>query len=221
LSQFEERFLESYAKLIPFQAWKEYVLIGRITGQAMAFFVEAQNDALVSHLLARQGMWRPSLQSLRSCVENVLVALYYADHPVELRLWEQGKHKTGFTSLTTYFEGHPDFAIAKDEEITGLPALQQEYAHLSKAVHGSSKSFMMSEGGEVPNVWIPEEARLGQWLTRQRKTLEALNLILIIYNQEKLKGTSHSYMRTALSKVIGKPHQKKLKSIFQIHIPSS
>lgn len=218
LSEHEDVFLESYTRLTTLQGWKEYVLVGGFSEHSMSFYIEAQNDALASHLLARQGMWRSSLQSLRSCLENILVALYYSEHPVELRLWSEGKYKTGFSQLMSYFESHPDFINVDEIEITGLTILKHEYGELSKAVHGSSKSFMMSKSGHVPSLWIPEEKELGQWATRQKHTLEGLNLLLITFNREKIKGTAHTFLRESLGNVISKARAKKIKSAFGVYV---
>ena len=62
------------------------VLEPRMTADSLAFFLEAQNDALVSHVFGNLGSWRSALKALRSCIENVAFCLYYKDHPVELHL---------------------------------------------------------------------------------------------------------------------------------------
>ena len=221
LSSHNDIYLASYNDLIPFQAWKTYIIQDAFNLDALQFFIEAQNDALASHLLAKQGMWRPSLQSLRSCLENILVALYYADHLVELKLWIDGRHKIGFSELHNYFLSHPDFCSLQDKNISGLEDLKHEYAELSKAVHGSSKSFMMALTGDVPTLWLPDKILLNKWRTRQKKTLLSLNLLLLVYFNSKLKGASHKLVREALAGLIKKSLATKIKVELKINIPQT
>lgn len=206
-----EVYLKSYVRLSSFQAWHEYILVGNFSEDVFKFFVEAQNDALISHVLARQGMWRPSLQSLRSCLENILICHYYSDHPVELQQWATGEHKIGFAELRQYYENHPKFKKFDLESRTCLSQLKSEYSDLSKAVHGSSTSFLMGDKSNVPNLAIPNRKNLGQWETRQKLCLHALNLFLIIFHQEKLQGTAYPAMRKALANVFEKAMIRKIK----------
>lgn len=219
LSQFSDSFLESYKNLTTLNGWGEYILSGTLSSNAYSFFVEAQNDALVAHLLARQGMWRPSLQSLRSCVENTLLSLYYADHAVELKLWEQGRHKAGFTELVAYFLAHPNFHDVAMKDLVGIELLKSEYALLSKAVHGSSAAFRMGDAENIPNVYVPDEVTLGKWMTNQRRVLKGLNLVLLTFHREKLLGTAYPGLRKALSNVFDGKWGTKIKAAHGIVIP--
>ena len=79
-------FLTSYRRIVSLQAWRTFLEL-RISADSLAFFLEAQNDALTSHVFASLGSWRSALKALRSCIENVAFCLYYKDHPVEFRLW--------------------------------------------------------------------------------------------------------------------------------------
>lgn len=80
---------------------------------------------------------------MRSTLENTLYFLYYKDHPVELQLWQQQRHRLGFTDLIAYFKGHPLLAEFNHQSETGIVALEDAYASLSKAVHGSVSYFRM------------------------------------------------------------------------------
>jgi hypothetical protein len=106
----ETTFQGSYARITSFQAWRTELLENMIGADALGFFLEAQNDALVSHVFAGMGTWRAALKSLRSCLENVLFCLYYKDHAVELQLWHSGKHRLGFRDLEKYFREHPSIS---------------------------------------------------------------------------------------------------------------
>src|ERR1051326_4706308 len=106
LKDHHKGYLQSYSRLISLNAWRKYLFPTLLGPAAEGFFIEAQNDYLVSLILARHGMWRPSLQSMRSGIENVLASLYFKDHAVEYRIWHDGKLKIGFTELKQYFETH-------------------------------------------------------------------------------------------------------------------
>lgn len=214
LGDHSKSYLESYARLSTLQAWNAYIFAGTMPQKVFNFFIEAQNDALISHLLARQGMWRPSLQSLRSCLENVLVCHYYLDHLVELRLWERGEHKIGFSELKTYFEMHPDFKKITDSNLIGLVQLKAEYSELSKSVHGSS--FFMGDNDNMPNVYIPDMAKLGQWTTRHKNTIKALNLFMLTFHREKLLGTAYPAMRKSLAGIFSTKTISQIKTEYKV-----
>lgn len=218
LGQSKDLFLESYKRLITLNSWAEYLLQGTFEPNVMEFFIEAQNDALIAHLLARQGMWRPSLQSLRSCIENVLVGHYYCDHSVELKQWEQGEHRIGFTALGTYFTGHPNFQRCRNPNLSSIEILKREYAVLSKAVHGSSKAFRMGDVNKIPNVYLPDNVLLAKWLVNQRNVLQGLNLFLIAFHREKLLGTAFPGLRKSLSFVFNAKLSAEIKAEYAVVI---
>src|SRR5438067_3955027 len=83
LSEDESVWNEMYEAAVTLQAWRVGVLEQTLKREALAFYTEAQNDSLSALTLALNGLWRPALQSLRSLIEGVEGALYYADHPVE------------------------------------------------------------------------------------------------------------------------------------------
>src|SRR5688500_10294917 len=70
LESSEETFKVSYRRIVSLQSWRSVLLENKISADSLGFFLEAQNDALVSHTHARVGAWRSSLKALRSCVEN-------------------------------------------------------------------------------------------------------------------------------------------------------
>ena len=77
----KEAFLKSYSRIASLNAWKTNVLKDRISDGSLAFFAEALNDALISHVFAHLGTWRSALMALRSCIENTYNCLYYKDQP--------------------------------------------------------------------------------------------------------------------------------------------
>ena len=122
------------------QAIKTDLIVPCYAAGSAAFFFEAHNDALVSHVSASTGAWRSALQALRSCIENTLAAVYYNDHPIELELWQSSRFMLGFSELLGYMEKHPRLSPL-GVQLSGLAAMKTEYATLSKAVHASAANF--------------------------------------------------------------------------------
>lgn len=202
----KEQFAQSYSRITSLQAWRVEVLEKKISKGSLGFFLEAQNDALLSHLFARLGVWRSALQALRSVVENVLQALFYMDHSVELRLWDAGKHRLTFQELLTYFKDHPDLK-GPAAGVAGLQTLQTEYATLSRAVHGSSAGFRMTAAGSGPKFFKADAPELGKWLSREKAVVTALNMLLIAVFRDDLAGTRALPLRRVLQ--LSLPASKK------------
>lgn len=208
-----QRFLSSYRRLVSLQAWREHFLSSHLSAGSLQFFLEAQNDALLSHLAARSGVWRGGLQCLRSCIENILTCLFYKDHPIELLLWQKGKHRPGFSELHTYFSNHPHLTGIPLAD-AGLDSLKSEYATLSKAVHASAEIFRMTQGAAVPTLWSSDPTRLSKWASREAAVLRSVNLLLLSLFREDLRGTQHRLIRQAASLVIARSsHTRLLQSL--------
>jgi len=208
------RYLESYRRLTSLQAWRGF-LESRIDEDSLEFFLEAQNDALVSHVLARVGSWRSALKSLRSSLENVMCCLYYKDHPIELELWHQGQHRLTFSALCDYFDHHPR-TMSLQAGLTGLPTLKSEFSTLSRAVHASAKGFRMTADAKSTLLWIANKSSLGAWATREAATIAALNLLLMTLFRGDIQGSSQQNLRKAISLAIPLTKHSKIKSNLKI-----
>lgn len=190
-------FDANYRLLAGYNALRENVLREGSNGGALDFFLEAQNDGLTSIILAELGVWRASLQALRSLVENTLNGLYFLDHPVELIRWTNGSFKTSFSELQKYFSSHPTLE-GVPSNLNGMNQLGSEYATLSKAVHGSARTMRMSADGAV-NLSSSELARLGSWNTRFTKTARACLILIIALRNSKLTGAQNLGTRATLA----------------------
>jgi len=197
LAASEPVFFDSYLRLVSLNVWRVDILSQIFSSESLAFFLEGQNDALVSHVLARMGAWRSALKSLRSLLENVVFSLYFKDHPVELRLWGQGKFKPGFSSTIEYLRRHPNLDGVSDS-LAGLDIFVHEYSTLSKAVHGSSP-FQMTAGTGSTSLWTASTQSLGKWHTREKQVILATNLVLMAFFRENLQGAKHPQLRKAIS----------------------
>ena len=193
----KDQFAESYIRIVSLQAWRVEILEKRMSSESLGFFLEAQNDALLSHLFARLGVWRSALQALRSVLENVLQALFYMDHPVELRLWRLGKHKLSFQELRNYFKEHPELR-GQTGAVAALQALAGEYRTLSKAVHGSAAGFRMTGGSTGPKFFKADGNDVGKWITREKAVITGINLLLIALLKNDLAGTRALPLRRVL-----------------------
>jgi len=214
LGKAEDVYFHSYLQLVSLNAWRNELLATAISSDSASFFLEAQNDGLVSHVFARIGAWRSALKSLRSCLEDIAFCLYFKDHPVELALWKVGKYKPGFGSTVEYLERHPALD-AIEQNVSGLDVFQREYGTLSKAVHGSAAFQMTAETGST-SLWTNNLKSLRKWRTRERLVIQAVNLLLITFFREHLQGAQHPQLRQAISFAISPAKFPDVKSILGV-----
>lgn len=219
LANQNDKFFPSYARVATLQAWRTLFLASHLQAECLQFFLEAQNDALTSHIFARLGAWRSALKALRSCIENIYFCLYYKDHPVELELWKTGKHRISFADLQKYFESHP-IVGAQNPSVSCLRSIKEEYSTLSKAVHGSAESFRMTTGTDSTVIWTDKLASLGKWLAREKVTLCSLNLLLLVMFQSHLSGAALPGLRKSISAIFDAPKRKKIREAIAVNLPS-
>jgi hypothetical protein len=212
------RYEASYLRLVSLQAWRADVIEGRVSSGATGFFLEAQNDSVTSHALARTGAWRSALKSLRSSIENILQCVYYMDHPVELRLWHQGRHRLGFAKLVEYAARHPDVS-GVPQKTSGLEMMVQEYHVLSRAVHGSAATFRMTRNGTGVVLYTAEASSLGEWCTREKRALRAINLLLLTLFRNCLQGAAQPNLRKAVAFALAASDIPEIRSRLGINIP--
>lgn len=203
---------DSYRRLSSLNALRIYLIEKKLNEDSAAFFLEAHNDALVSHVNASFGAWRAALQSLRSCLENVLSALYYKDHPIELTQWKAGAHRIGFSELLSYMERHPSLT-GVDKSLTGLEVITQEYSTLSRAVHGSAETFRMTDQINKIMLWSTESAKAGMWQTRERHVLGNVCLLVVSMYRDEFSGMKLQNVRDTLYYVIPSAARSKLKAL--------
>jgi hypothetical protein len=213
----DDRFRISYQRVTALQAIKAHLVVPHYSVPSAAFFIEAHNDALVSHVSASIGSWRLALQALRSSIEHTLCAVYYRDHPIELKLWTMGKFIIGFSDLIKYAEKHPSLASISNQ-LSGLDTLRSEYATLSKAVHGSAVNFRMTDPASTVLLWSIDPIKAAMWAAREKKTIEAICLIMISLHKELLQGTALTPLRNVLHFSIGAAKRAKLKAKLRVHI---
>jgi len=216
---FLDFYERSYRRIACLHALKNELVLPNFTEGSAAFFLEAHNDALVSHVNASFGAWRTSLNALRSCIENCLNSMYYRDHPVELELWGEGKFRMGFSELLSYAEKQPRLSCF-DNTKTGVQFLREEYATLSRAVHASAVDFRMTDSASSVLLWNTDKARAGMWSTRESKTIEGICLVFSFMFSDKLTGTQLSNLRGMLRFVLSSSKKAILKKDLKITIPS-
>jgi hypothetical protein len=208
-------FNDSYRRLAAFGAILRDVALKKMSDDAGNFLREAHNNGLTSHILARHGAWRSSLQCLRGLIEETMCGLYYADHPVECQLWHSGKFRIGFTALHKYFEAHPALSDTVSDQ-NGLALLNEEYETLSRAVHGSSTRFRMTEDGVEVVLWSADGARAGQWGAREKRVLEALSLLIALRYREELVAARQPNVRSMMMFVLSRRGRTYLKNVARI-----
>lgn len=209
-------YLASYRRLTSLQAWRVF-LETRISEGSLAFFLEAQNDALTSHVFGNLGSWRAALKALRSCIDNLLFCTYYKDHPVELELWHSGRHKPTFSELFTYLDNHP--ARIDVVNVDAMPALRTEYATLSQAVHASAKSFRMTKDIKETLLWSAAVEQRGKWQTREKLVIVNLNLLLLALFRTMLTGGAAASLRESVGLALPASLLAEVKTHMNVVIP--
>jgi len=206
---------QAYARSTTLQAWRSFVLEGQLGDGAMGFFAEAQNDGLTSIALVTGGLWRSSLKSLRSLLENMLHAFYYADHPVEYRLWEKGAFRISFQKLFEYFETHPDMQKLPSE-LSVMSDLKKHYGQLSKVVHASAKDVRMTNDLSKSQIWKTSKGDIGKWSTLHNAVIRDINLLALILFKDHLAGAKAKGLREAIALVVPSSKDAIVKSTFGV-----
>ncbi len=217
--QSNSAYQASYRRLSALQALKSHLVVPTYSKPSAAFFFEAHNDALVSHVNASVGAWRASLQSLRSCIENALCAAYYHEHPIELELWGSGKFIIGLTELLKYFEKHPRLSRLP-ENVSGLGHLRAEYATLSKAVHASAVNFRMTDPVSNVLLWNTDPVKASMWSSREKRTIEGICLLMTCLHSTRLQGTQLTPLRDVLGFSLSAASRTQLKQCLSVIIPA-
>lgn len=215
----DEKLVESYSRIAAINALKVDLVEPNFPKGAAHFFFEAHNDALLSHVNASFGSWRPALQSLRSFMENTLAAVYYMDHPVEYEKWSVGEFQLSPREMRDYIAGHPRL-IALVKELDLKAALDKEYGTLSKAVHGSSSLFRMTSADGKTNIASPSMADLGKWSARERNAVDICITVVLAVISSFLDGTKMQNLRAALSNAVQTKSRAALKKHMNIIIPT-
>jgi hypothetical protein len=210
-------YKESYRRIACLNALRVTLVDPNTSKESAAFFLEAQNDALVSHVSAGIGAWRSALQALRGSIENVFNFLYYKDHPVELAMWAKGSSRLGFSELAKYLTAHPA-TTGKASAKNAILLIESEYATLSKAVHSSAESFRMTAGAETTLLWSTENVKLNMWSTRERKVIEGLSILIAAHFAKDLQGARNIAVRQVLSFAIPATKRALIKSDFDVTI---
>lgn len=216
----EEKLTESYARIAVINALKVDLVEPHFPEGAAHFFFEAHNDALLSHVNASFGSWRPALQSLRSFMENTMAAIYYLDHPVEFEKWSIGEFQISPKELRQYVAEHPKInKLVKELDLK--MALDKEYGTLSKAVHGSSSLFRMTAADGKTNIANPNLIDLGKWSTRERSTVDICLTALLGVLSHHLDGAKMQNLRATLGVAIQSRGRAALKKHMDVSITAS
>lgn len=208
---------QSYVRLTTLQAWRSNLIETKLCTGSLAFFAEAQNDALISHVQASLGSWRVALKALRSCIENILMCLYYKDHSIELALWEKGKFRLGVSESIAYFQKHP-LVSDIDHGLSGLEQLSSEYGKLSIAVHGSAVNFRMTDDGKAVSLWKMDKKYLGIWASHEKEAIAGINSLMLVLFREHLEGSKLPALRQSLALVIPSRKDSDIKAALNVSL---
>ena len=217
LKSHNSSFRRSYRRLTSLQAWRVYIVERTGPPECLPFFLEAQNDGIYSHVLAQMGVWRLALQSLRSCLENCCLYLFYKDHLVELEQWKSGAHRLSFRELNQYFGRHPSL-VNVPRSVNGLDQLATQIDVLSQVVHGSALDFRMTGENAFPNLWDTQSERLSLWETNEKRTIEAINLLLVVFFGPMIAGTQQQSLREVVGYSITPAKRATINKYFKVNL---
>lgn len=197
----DSRIAAHYAHATAFESWRRSILDPGL-GEGLPFWIEAQNDFLLSLVHGGKGGWRSALQALRSFVENAVCAVYFSEHPVEARRFDAGDFRLSWTEGKEYLRSYPG---AKDTDFRRklVDSLADEYKQLSAAVHGSAESFRMTAGQQYPRLCDSTPALLGAWQARVGKSARAVHLLFLQHFAAQLTGARLPALREDVAKVLG------------------
>lgn len=208
---------EAYARLTCLQSLRAYLIADVTSEGSQGFFVEAQADGLTSLVLILTGAPRSALKSLRSLIENVIRSIYYADHPIEYRQWEDDNHRPTFKSLFDYLDAHPDLQ-GLNEKLQPQKTLHSNWKMLSQAVHSSAKAERMTGNTETIQIWKTTQAAVGKWATFQKAVIRDVCLLYFILYREKLKGGGFKPVRESATIALPKNLDLRIKEDLGIRL---
>ena len=215
----DPRLADVYAQATVLESWRSRLLDSRL-GPGLPFWYEAQNDYLLSLVHAGNGVWRSSLQALRSFIENATGAIYYSEHPVEAKRFVSADFRLTWSQTKEYFNTYPYASAAANFRTSAITALASEYADLSKAVHGSSESFRMTAGRQFPLLCSSDRIKIGAWRTRALASAKAINSVLLLHFSSDLTGARLRPLRDELSAIYSTRDRSRIRQSLNIVIPN-
>lgn len=198
-----------YRHAVAFESWRHNLFATRL-GMGLPFWYEAQNDYLLSLVHGGRGIWRSSLQALRSFLENASGALYYAEHPIEARRFQKDDFRLTWTDTKQYFASYP-YSTPAEFASRLWESLANEYSELSKAVHGSSERFRMTAAQQFPTLSSADPALAGAWRTRASHCARAIQLLLLQHFTSELVGARLPGLREDVARALGAKDRAKVK----------
>ncbi|WP_128545266.1 hypothetical protein [Larkinella soli] len=138
----------SIMSLISLKFWDE-----AFKYDSKVYFDEIVSNFNQMTILALLGFKVPALILLRRCLENIVVFIYYKDHPVEFLKKEMDVSKRNFDKvedLLNYINDFPYNAFLNDIDLNQLKFLiqdlkkdwQENYKLLSNYVHSSNTKYL-------------------------------------------------------------------------------
>lgn len=206
----DARIAPPYAHALALESWRRNLLDNAL-GSGLDLWYEAQNDFLLCLVHAGRGVWRSSLQALRSFVENSTSAVFFSEHPVEARRFESGDFRLTWSESKKYFASYPYSTPAAFRDPLWR-SLDHEYAELSKAVHGSTRSFRMTAANAFPVLSSSDPALIGAWKTRVNHSARAVHLLLLQHFQDQLVGARLPALREEVARALSAAERTKIRT---------
>lgn len=172
----EDELYTTYRATIVFKNWKLSLNHLGINNLDL-IFDELFEDINASYFLALLGLYRSAHMHMRSSIELSLQLLYFLHHPIEYKLWKEGKFVIKFDKLQEYFTNHPDF----ETDITPLiQNIFKNWKTFSKHIHGESPLFFQCEK-DVRKTNTFSRKDFGTWKTNFEKNAYYLNKLFLLF----------------------------------------
>lgn len=170
-----------HTTLIPLN-W-EQCLLAINSKDILPFIKEIFQDINSSFFFATFGLYRSANMHLRSSIELLLQAMYFKDHPIELKKWHKGEFVIKHDKLTEYFSSHPDFGNSYIKNL--VDTITRDWKHFSKHIHGESPEFFQTDK-ETVRLSKFSKKDFGTWKSNHIKTVNNLNRLFLVFHKSFL-----------------------------------
>jgi len=184
--QDEEVLFQCYLKTLIFKNWKEglnHLNINSLDN----LFDEIHNDINSSFYLSTFGLYRTAKMHLRSGVELSLQLIYFFDHNVEFKQWEEGDFVIKHNILSEYIKKHPHLKETQNKEVLNelMIKITSKWKHFSKHIHAESLSYFQTESSSSStNTFIIGDFNI--WKKDFIETIDLLNTLLSYFFSKQL-----------------------------------
>jgi hypothetical protein len=158
---------------------------------------EIASDAVQILPQVAMGFLKSVALLLRGVIENAARHIYYTDHPVEFDRANTGRRWfVPTTDLFEYLNEHPVFA-ATERRFAAISQLRNVYDQLSADVHGRTVAHLQMR--RALSSFRFDGTVFRSHLRRIEQGVEAVNFLLLIFHQQRVRSFPVESRRTILT----------------------